>query len=294
MNIAAFDIGGTSLKMGVIDNQGNILTSDSTDISHNDREKILGHIVGWLKENPSCSGIAISTPGYVDPDSGYIAMGGTVPDFDEFHLSQWLAEKTGLPATVENDAHCALLAERWLGKAKQLNDFLMLTIGTGLGGAAFCNGALIRGGRNRAGEFGCLLTSRPTDSNIEPHTMAKSCTMTALRENYSQATGRPADDISGKDVFDAFDRGDEQAQKVVNKFYQDLAACLYNLFSVFDPQTIFIGGGITERESFLNELSHQLEKYQLDIRIDTATYGNDSGMLGAAYHFLQSQQSDIP
>lgn len=293
MNIAAFDIGGTSLKMGVIDDKGNILTSDSSDISHNDRDKILEHIIAWLKKNPSCSGIAVSTPGYIDPDSGYISMGGTIRDFDQFHLSQWLTEKTSLPTTVENDAHCALLAERWLGKAKQLNDFLMLTIGTGLGGAAFCNGALIRGGRNRAGEFGCLLTSRPTDRNIEPHTMAQSCTMTALRENYSEAAGQSAEDISGKDVFDAFDQGNEQAQNVVNRFYQDLAACLYNLFSVFDPQTIFIGGGITERDAFIEELSRELKKYQIDIRIDTATYGNDSGMLGAVCHFLQSQQTDI-
>lgn len=293
MNIAAFDIGGTSLKMGVIDDKGNILTSDSSDISHNDRDKILEHIIAWLKKNPSCSGIAVSTPGYIDPDSGYISMGGTIRDFDQFHLSQWLTEKTSLPTAVENDAHCALLAERWLGKAKQLNDFLMLTIGTGLGGAAFCNGALIRGGRNRAGEFGCLLTSRPTDRNIEPHTMAQSCTMTALRENYSEAAGQSAEDISGKDVFDAFDQGNEQAQNVVNRFYQDLAACLYNLFSVFDPQTIFIGGGITERDPFIEELSRELKKYQIDIRIDTATYGNDSGMLGAVCHFLQSQQTDI-
>ncbi|MHA6313516.1 ROK family protein (plasmid) [Pantoea sp. S-LA4] len=293
MNIAAFDIGGTSLKMGVIDAQGNILASDSADISHNDRDKILEQIIAWLKQNPSCSGIAVSTPGYIDPESGYIAMGGTIRDFDQFNLSQWLTDKTSLPATVENDAHCALLAERWLGKAKKLDDFLMLTIGTGLGGAAFCNGALIRGGRNRAGEFGCLLTSRPTDNNIEPHTMAKSCTMTALRENFSRLSGQPVDDVSGKDVFDAFDQGDEQAQQVVDRFYQDLAAGLYNLFSVFDPQTIFIGGGITEREPFIDELSRQLEKYQIDIRIDTATYGNDSGMLGATCHFLQHQQSDV-
>lgn len=289
MNIAAFDIGGTSLKMGVVDDRGNILTQESADISHNARDKILEEIVGWLEKNPGCEGIAVSTPGYIDPDKGFIEMGGTIRDFDQFHLSQWLTEKTSLPATVENDAHCALLAEYWLGKAKKLNDFLMLTIGTGLGGAAFCNGALIRGGRNRAGEFGCLLTSRPTSSDIERHTMSQSCTMTALRENYSQLTDRPVDDVSGKDVFDACDRQEKMAQQVVEKFYQDLAACLYNLFSVFDPQMIFIGGGITAREPFLEELAEQLAKYQIDIRIDAATYGNDSGMLGATWNFLQRQ-----
>lgn len=289
MNIAAFDIGGTSLNMGVVDDRGNILTQESADISHNARDKILEEILSWLEKNPGCEGIAVSTPGYIDPDKGFIEMGGTIRDFDQFHLSQWLTEKTSLPATVENDAHCALLAEYWLGKAKKLNDFLMLTIGTGLGGAAFCNGALIRGGRNRAGEFGCLLTSRPTSSDIERHTMSQSCTMTALRENYSQLTDRPVDDVSGKDVFDACDRQEKTAQQVVEKFYQDLAACLYNLFSVFDPQMIFIGGGITAREPFLEELSEQLAKYQIDIRIDAATYGNDSGMLGATWNFLQRQ-----
>jgi len=291
MKIAAFDIGGTSLKMGIIDDLGNILTSDSTDISHQSREKILDEILAWLKKKPGCAGIAVSTPGYVDAEAGYIIMGGTIRDFDQFHLSQWLTEKTSLPATVENDAHCALLAEQWLGNAKKLNDFLMLTIGTGLGGAAFCNGALIRGGRNRAGEFGCMLTSRPASDNIERHTMSQSCTMTALRENYSQLNGLPIDDVSGKDVFDAYDSNEDTAQKVVNKFYQDLAAGLYNLFSAFDPQMIFIGGGITAREPFLEELGEQLEKYDLDIPIDAATYGNDSGMLGATWNFLQRRHS---
>lgn len=290
MDIAAFDIGGTSLKMGVTNAQGKILKSDSVDIAGQSREKILQEIMNWLKSNSSCAGIAISTPGYVDSETGFITMGGTIPEFDDFHLKQWLEEKTSLPTSVENDAHCALLAERWLGKAKQLDDFLMLTIGTGLGGAVFCNGALIRGNRNRAGEFGCLLTSRPEDSDIAPHTMGSRCTMTALRENYCQRTKKSTDGISGKDVFDAFDNDDVDARKVVDEFYDDLSACLYNLASVFDPQTIFIGGGITERDSFLDELAGHLEKYNIDIRIETATYGNDSGMLGASYHFLQTQQ----
>ncbi|MFB6328335.1 ROK family protein [Pantoea deleyi] len=289
MKIAAFDIGGTSLKMGVVDDRGNILASDSADISHNARDRILQNMLAWLEKNPGCAGIAVSTPGYVDADAGFIAMGGTIRDFDQFHLSQWLTEKTSLPATVENDAHCALLAEQWLGKATKLNDFLMLTIGTGLGGAAFCNGALIRGGRNRAGEFGCLLTSRPTSSDIERHTMSQSCTMTALRKNYSQLQGLAIDDVTGKDVFDAYERNEDAARQSVAQFYQDLAACLYNLFSVFDPQMIFIGGGITAREPFLAELGAELAKYDLDIHIDAATYGNDSGMLGATWNFLQRQ-----
>ncbi|MCZ4061443.1 ROK family protein [Pantoea sp. LMR881] len=290
MKIAAFDIGGTSLKMGVITDKGDIRHQDKADISHNSRDKILNEILDWLKNNPGCEGIAVSVPGYVDSKSGFISMGGTVREFDGFHLSQWLTEKTSLPVSVENDAHCALLAERWLGKAKNMSDFLMLTIGTGLGGAAFCNNALIRGKRDRAGEFGCILTSRPASSHVTHYTMSKTCTMTALREYYCLQKDIPSEEISGKEVFDQFDQGDPIASRLVTTFYQDLSAGLYNLAAVFDPDTIFIGGGIAERESFLEEVRFHLEWFSTDIKVDTATYGNESGMLGAVYHFLKTQE----
>lgn len=292
MKIAAFDIGGTSLKMGVVTNEGEMLRQESADISHNSRDKILNEILSWLKKNSECEGIAISVPGYVDAQRGFISMGGTVREFDQFPLAEWLSEKTTLPVSVENDAHCALLAEYWLGKASKMSDFLMLTIGTGLGGAAFCNNALIRGKRDRAGEFGCLLTSRPASSNIMHYSMSKTCTMTALREYYSEQKGLSTKEVSGKDVFDHYDQGDAIASRLVTTFYQDLCSGIFNLASIFDPETIFIGGGIAERESFLDEVKFHLEWFSQDISIDTATHGNDSGMLGAVYHFLQSQDVD--
>lgn len=291
MKLAVFDIGGTSLKMGVVTDKGDILASDKAD-NEGSREAILGAILDWLEKNPGCEGIAVSVPGYVDPHNGFVSMGGTVRAFDDFHLSKWLTEKTSLPATVENDAHCALLAERWLGKARNMSDFLMITIGTGLGGAAFCNDALVRGKQDRAGEFGCLLVARPAGGSVSHYTMGDNCTMTALRKSYALHSGRDVDEISGKDVFSGWDNKEPVATRLVTTFYQDLCAGIYNLANVFDPECIFLGGGITEREDFLEEVKFHLAWFGKTIPVDTATFGNDSGMLGAAWHFLQSNQRD--
>lgn len=290
MKLAAFDIGGTSLKMGIVSDQGEILKKDKFDVPQSSGSKILDQIVQWVNENPACEGIAISVPGHVDPNKGSISMGGTVRDFDQLNIVDWLTERTSLPVTVENDAHCALLAERWLGKAQNMSDFLMVTIGTGVGGAIFCNNALVHGKGYSAGEFGRILTSRPASNSINYYTMDKTCTMSSLREYYSQQTGCSQEEVSGEDIFAKYDDGDPVCSRLVITFYQDICAAIYNLAHIFDPECIFFGGGITARENFLDEIKFHLKWFGLDIQLDTATYGNDSGMLGATRHFLQQQR----
>lgn len=293
MKLAAFDIGGTSLKMGVVTDQGEILKKEKSEVQQSSGSEILDQILQWVKQNPECEGIAISVPGHVDPGKGSISMGGTVRDFDQFNIVGWLTERASLPVTVENDAHCALLAERWLGKAKNMADFLMITIGTGVGGAVFCNNALVHGKNYSAGEFGRLLTSRPASDSISHYTMDRTCTMSSLREYYSLQSGIPEEQVTGEDVFAKYDNSDPVCSRLVITFYQDICAAIYNLAHIFDPECIFFGGGITARENFLKEIKFHLEWFGLDINLDTATYGNDSGMLGAAYHFLQQNpQSD--
>lgn len=291
MKLAAFDIGGTSLKMGVITDRGDILAADKKEIMNHSGKEILDGLQSWLEQHQECEGIAISLPGYVDPRSGYIAMGGAIRDFDEFHFGEWLQKKTSLPVSFENDANCALLAERWLGKAQEMTDFLMMTIGTGVGGAIFCNNALVRGKQFRAGEFGSLLSTRPGSENVRHYTMNTTCTMRVLTQNYSMHTGKKQKEVTGEEIFSHYDNNDPICRRLVNNFYQDLCGGIYNLAHVFNPECIFLGGGITERETFLDELHYHLAWFDLDVRVDTATYGNDSGMLGAVKHFLQTQQN---
>ena len=109
MKIAAFDIGGTALKMGVMTRDGRLLETAKQSINDSDGDHILQTMLSWLAAHPSCEGIAISAPGYVDPHSGFITMGGAIRRFDNFAMKSWLETRTGLPVSVENDANCVLL-----------------------------------------------------------------------------------------------------------------------------------------------------------------------------------------
>lgn len=288
MNIAAYDIGGTSLKMGIVTDKGDILGKSKKDISNFSGDEILTGIIDWLGENPDCTGIAISVPGYVNPQTGFVTMGGAIRDFDNFPLKKWLVEKTGLPVTAENDANCALLAEHWLGKAQNMSNFLMMTIGTGIGGAIFCNGALVNWHRFRAGEFGYMLSEHPGSDRLMKYTMNEICTLTVLRRRYATHIGKSLEQVSGEDIFEQYDQGDKICERLVNQFFQDICSGIYNLSHIFDPECIFLGGGITERPKFINEIRQHLKWYGVPAEVDTARHGNSAGMLGAVHHFITS------
>lgn len=287
MSIAAFDIGGTALKMGVVDAQGTIVEKGKAAIVDSDGDQILQAMLDWVAEHPYCTGIAISAPGYVNPHTGFIEMGGAIRRFDNFEMKAWLEAKTSRPVTVENDANCVLLAERWLGKATKMNDFLVLTIGTGIGGAIFCNGKLVHGKRFRAGEFGYMFTDRPASRRVTNYTMNTTCTLRVLRKRYADSLGQPLEAITGEAVFDAYEDGDRAAHRLVDDFLNGIATGLYNLVNLFDPETIFIGGGIIERPGFLALLREHLRWFGIDDFVCAASQGNDAGLLGAVYHFNQ-------
>lgn len=290
MHIAAFDIGGTALKMGIVTREGGIIAKGKAAITDSDGDQILQHIMSWITAHPECEGIAISAPGYVNPHTGFIEMGGAIRKFDNFAIKTWLEERTRLPVAIENDANCVLLAERWQGKASEMSDFLVMTIGTGIGGAIFCNNQLVRGAKFRGGEFGYMFTERPGPRDPTHYTMNATCTMRVLRRRYSQHTGKALDEVSGEEIFDAYEAGDVACQRLVEDFFNGLGAGLYNLVNLFDPQTILIGGGITERPGFLAQLKQHLTWFGIDGYVDTVSHGNDAGLLGAVYHFNQQSE----
>ena len=293
MKIAAFDIGGTALKMGVMTRVGRLLESAKQSINDSDGDHILQVMLLWLAAHPSCEGVAISAPGYVDPHSGFITMGGAIRRFDNFAMKAWLEARTGLPVSVENDANCVLLAERWQGKAAEMANFLVLTIGTGIGGAIYCHHQLVHGARFRAGEFGYMLTERADSRRVARHSMNENCTLRTLRKRYADCHGLALYDVTGEAIFDGYDAGDAACRRLVDDFLNGIATGLYNLANVFDPQTIFIGGGIAERPGFMDLLRTHLAWFGIADIADVVSHGNRAGLIGAVYHFRQQYPSAI-
>ena len=291
MNIAAFDIGGTALKMGVSTAAGELLKKDKQSISDSDGDQILQAMLAWIAAHPECEGVAIGAPGYVNPHTGFIEMGGAIRKFDNFAIKHWLEQQTGLPVAIENDANCVLLAERWQGKAADMSDFLVLTIGTGIGGAIFCHNQLVHGARFRAGEFGYMQTERPGARDVRRYSMNENSTMRVLRHRYAGHVGKSPEAVTGEEIFDRYEAGDAVCQRLVADFFNGLGTGLYNLVNIFDPQAIFIGGGIVERPGFLPKLREHLAWFGIADYLDAVSHGNDAGLLGAVYHFNQQIRS---
>ena len=257
MKIAAFDIGGTALKMGVMTRDGRLLESAKQSINDSDGDHILQVMLSWLAAHPSCEGVAISAPGYVDPHSGFITMGGAIRRFDNFAMKAWLEARTGLPVSVENDA----------------------------------NHQLVHGARFRAGEFGYMLTDRHGGRDPRRYSMNENCTLRVLRHRYAEHIAAPLESVTGEMIFDRYDAGDPVCQRLVAEFFNGLGHGLYNLVNIFDPQAIFIGGGIVERPGFLALLRQHLAWFGIADSLDTVSHGNDAGLIGAVYHFNQHYRS---
>ncbi|WP_311772043.1 ROK family protein [Listeria booriae] len=285
-NLAAFDIGGTTLKMGLVSSEGTIIQHEKMTIPDFDGELILAGISDYTKKH-DVAGIAISAPGYINPKTGFITMGGAIRAFDNFPLREYLEEKTGLPVTVENDANCVALCEKWVGGAQHLDNFLCMTVGTGIGGGIFIDGKLYSGSKFRAGEFGYLFSDRPGSFEPGSYTMNQTTTMLVLRRQYAAHTGKALQEVTGEEIFAAYDNHDPIAEKLIHDFYTGLCSGLYNLIYCFDPSHIFIGGGITDRPTFLDELKHHMAFFGLrDTELELVSHKNQAGLLGAAYHHL--------
>jgi beta-glucoside kinase len=284
----SFDIGGTHVKWGLLDNDGSILEKDHFSSDSSDGATILQKIRGKIKEFQSkVEGIAISAPGFINPSTGFIEKGGAIKEFDNLNLQTLLQSEFNLPVSIENDVNCVAFAEKWLGNGKNLADFICLTVGTGIGGALFLNNKIYRGHSFRGGEFGFMITQGLHGVSPEEDSLSTHASMRGIRKKYAEYYSLPFNEVTGEQVFQAYDEKDPVAVTIVEKFYESLALGIYNITSVLNPEKVLIGGGITSRPSFIKELEKHLTYIDrvFHIEIDACHFRNDAGLIGAlAFH----------
>jgi predicted NBD/HSP70 family sugar kinase len=287
--ILSFDIGGTAIKFGIINNQGKLTEkySMATD-AHLGGPSILLRIIDTIhdfKHTHEISGIAISSAGVIDPIHGIVlATTDTMKDYAGIHLKEEIEKNTGIFTTVENDVNCAALAESVFGNPP-LQDFLAMTIGTGIGGAIVVNGKIVHGNSYSAGEWGrMLIHGIPYEKLASLSSLLLYARELGLQVNHTH------------EVFEKYDQKDPIAVKVIDRFYQYLADGIVNLIYTFNPSHLVIGGGISNRgDQFILELrsvlKQKIEPYFIDsFDIQLATLKNDSGMLGAFIHHQFQQR----
>jgi len=283
------DLGGTSINGGLIDEEGNILKRVEKDTpTANDRYEVLrriSEVIDVLTED-EVLGIGIGSPGFIDSSEGKVLkVGGNIKDWAGTNIKDELKVSfPDFPILVENDANLAAICEHWKGAARKYDNFIMLTLGTGLGGAIYIdNYGLIKGHRYRGGELGHAI--------FIPNGRLCTCGQRGCVEQY--VSGKAVENIyqeragikkRGKNIFEILNE-DKIAYEVVHEFSYNLGIYISTLKNIFDPQGIVIGGGvINSKEYWWDYMVESYKNYCNDseyMDIVPAKYSNDAGMIGA-------------
>ena len=282
------DIGGTAIKYGVVQSGEipEIIRTDSCKTPENGT-KILQKvfdIIEALKRNcGQTEAVCISSAGIVNSEEGCIleANDDLIPGYTGTKIADRVKEKFGTPCFVENDVNCAAMAEYYAGAAKGYHSMLMLTIGTGIGGAFIAGGKLLKGHTYSACEVGYM--------NMEEGTFEEIAATSALVERTAKRLHKTADAISGKWIFEQAQDGNEVCIEEIDRMCYILAKGISNICYVLNPEIVLLGGGISAQTDWLKpRIEMGMEKYLIPVirkktKLDFAKFKNQAGMIGAYY-----------
>lgn len=289
MAILAIDFGGSSIKYGIW--EGHSIREKGAFKTPKTWSEMKADLLQVYQANTiPVEGVALSAPGVVDQEKQVINGVSAIPYIHGFNIFSELEELFQLPVTIENDANCAGLAEIYAGSAKGKQEVAFVVIGTGIGGAIFHQGALVKGAHLYGGEFGLTLLKKGK-------TFSELGTAVQMAWRYCQRKGVAKDTYTGEDVFAFAEAGDELAIKEVNRFYDYLTQGLFGIQFSLDPELIVLGGGVSAKPGLVDEIDRRMDKYRERFgltdfvpQIVTCHYKNEANLIGAAANFLLSQQ----
>ncbi|MRH43924.1 ROK family protein [Aquibacillus halophilus] len=289
-NYLSFDIGGTFIKYGIIGENAEILENDKV-ITPKTLEELLNTLDLISKQHPNTEGIAVSAPGAVS-DEGIIKGSSAIPFIHGPNIKKLLAVRTGKAVYLENDANCAGYAEVWNGSAKGKQNVLVMVIGTGIGGAVIKDGTIHKGDNLHGGEFGYMLLT--TDLESSDDVWSRIASTKALVKYVAKQKHVDFESLSGENIFELAEAGDQICMDALDRFYHFLAVGIYNLQYIYDPEVILIGGGISARDDLIDRINEKLDKIMTIIdlakikpNIDTCKFRQNANLLGAVYGYMK-------
>ncbi len=295
------DLGGTNLRAAAIDRSGRILDkiSGNTNFSEG-REAVLHDIVTAIQkmrdeQGPSgLAGIGVGIPGFIRMKEGFLTNSNNLPYLENFPVRDEISRRLGTKVILENDANAAALGEKWMGAGREVDDLVLLTLGTGIGGGIISGGRVIRGFVGMAGELGHI--------TVVPNGNPCGCGNQGCLEKHASATAVTAmarlmqlgEELSSKEVYDvalqAGEKGDK-ARTIWRVVGEALGVALASLVNTFNfPLYLLSGGMLPAWEFFAPHMMRTLERHSFtfrttkaETRVAQATLGNEAGLYGAAY-----------
>jgi len=290
---AGIDLGGSRIKAVVVDTQGRMLEESTIPFQDADR-RWAQLIVDWVQDLRARrgwpTGLGLCAPGLPSPDARCIIhMPGRLHGLEGLDWAQHLGFRGRVP--VFNDAHAALLGEAWIGAARGLQNVMMLTLGTGVGGAALVDGRLLRGHLGRAGHLGHI-TLDWRAANDDVGTPGSLEMLIGTKTLGVRSEGRHG---NTKDLVDAVLQGDPEALRVWNDSVDALAVGINSLINVLDPEAVILGGGIAQAgRTLFDRLEATLTRHEWRpmghrVRLLPAALGDRAGAFGAARSAIGSE-----
>lgn len=302
------DLGGTFIKGGIVDDLGQIIYEDKTPTeSEKGADGVATNIANLVKTlldkvglgTDDVEGIGMGVPGMIDSKAGNVIYSNNLK-WKDFRIGESVSKMTGLKVKIANDANVAALGEVKFGAAKEYDDAVLLTLGTGVGGGIVVDGKLVEGNKSAGAELGHMV--------IEYGGEACTCGRKGCLEAYASATALIRDTkrameahkdskmweagsletVSGKTAFD-YKTSDPYAKAVVDNYVAHLACGITNVANVFRPQAVILGGGVcAQGDALVKPLQELVDKEifagELGPRVPVliAKLGNSAGLLGAA------------
>lgn len=317
--LAGVDVGGTNIKIGLVDDAGHSLAYRSIPTQQEDgpeqamqrAAETISCLANEIEADPkSIGGVGLATPGPMDIKNGMLLTPGNLPAWHNTPIRDLLAEAASQPVHYANDANAAAFGEFWRGAGERFDSMALFTLGTGVGGGIILDGKLLTGSHDCGGELGHIIIDSAPDAPLNTlgirGTLEGYCgsygvvgqAEAALADHFLESSLR--DSITGGEhltpllVANAAEAGDELATKVVMNTARYLAIGIVTLVHTIDPDAVVIGGGLNFGgaghplgERFLAEVRNQandrlIQSIRGKIAIEFATLGGDAGYIGAA------------
>lgn len=303
------DIGGTKIAGGLVDETGQIIKKDRVATPASDPQHIVvaaGALIQSLAEaSPEpISGAGVASAGYIDKVGSNVLFAPNLAWRDE-PLKARLAAYTDVPVLIENDANAAAYGEFRYGAGRDVDDMIMVTVGTGVGGGVVIGGKLLRGSYGLAGEIGHLrvvpggnrcgcgnrgcLEAYGSGTALVREAREMVLSGTAYAARLSELCGGDASTLVGAQVTQAAQEGDPASVELLSEVGRWIGEACASLAALFDPELFVIGGGVADAGDLLLDPVHagfaaQLtgRGYRPEASFIKAELGNDAGVIGAA------------
>lgn len=301
------DLGGTNLRAAAITEQGQVLArmAGHTNLKEG-RDAVIDDIVLSIRAlrdqfgSEPLAGVGVAVPGFIRMKEGLIVGSNNLPQFDSFPVRDVISERLGKPVILENDANAAALGEKWMGAGRGVNDLILLTLGTGIGGGIIMDGRVLHGFVGMAGEIGHM--------TVFPGGNPCGCGNDGCLEKAASATAITAmarlmqlgDGLTSADVYQIA-LGDSEnawkARRIFELMGTALGIAIGNLVNIFNaPLYLLSGGPLPAWDLFAPTMMAEVRKRSFTFRntstrIDKAVLGGDAGLFGAAYLPFSLQES---